>query len=902
MATPVLVTKLFVPRPGPNVVPRPRLVERLNAGLHRTLSLIAAPAGFGKTTLVSEWVQGIGRSTAWLSLDEGDNDLARFLIHLVAAIRTIAPDSGEGMLSALQSSPPPATEAVLTVLLNEIAALPDGFVLVLDDYHLIDAEPVDSALTFLLEHLPPRVHVVVATREDPRLPLARLRARAQLSELRAADLRFTAPEAADFLNQMMGLNLSATDITVLEDRTEGWIAGLQLAALSLQGRQDASGFIRTFTGDHRYIVDYLVDEVLRRQPEDVRSFLLQTAILERLTGPLCDAVTGQVGGSARLETLERGNFFVVPLDDQRHWYRYHHLFADVLSAHLKAEQPNQVSTLHRRASEWYERQGAAADAIRHALAAEDFERAAGLIELAVPAMARSRREATVLGWLKALPDELIHVRPVLSMEYAAISLVNGDLEGVEGHLRAAERWLDTSEDRSEMVVVDDEEFRLLPGSIAVYRAGYALAQGDVARTVYYARHALDLVPEHDHLRSGSAAALLGLASWTSGDLETGYRAYADGRARILLAGNISDALGCSIALADIRIAQGCLHEAMRTYEEALQLATAHGEPTLRGTADMYVGLSELHREHNDLPTARRLLLRSKELGVLAGMPQNPYRWRVAMARIREAEGDLDGALDLLGEAEHLYTADFFPNVRPLPAMKTRVWIAQGRVNEALGWARQQGLSAEDDLSYLREFEHITLVRVLLAQYRTDRANRSLPAALELLERLLQAGEAGGRTGRVIEILVLQALAHHMRGDISAAVIPLELALTLAAPEGYVRMFVDEGPPMAQLLREAAARGIMPDYTRTLRAACDVERERSAAEVPLHTSQALIEPLSERELEVLRLLRSTLTGPEIARELVVALSTVRSHTKTIYSKLDVNSRQAAVKRAAELDLI
>jgi LuxR family transcriptional regulator, maltose regulon positive regulatory protein len=420
-------------------------------------------------------------------------------------------------LGVLQSPQPPPPEAMLTALLNEITTLPDNFVLVLDDYHVIDAKPVVIALTYLVEHLPPQMHLVIATREDPQLPLARLRARSHLTELRAADLRFTTSEAAEFLNQVMGLSLSAADIAALEDRTEGWIAGLQLAALSMQGHQDVPGFIRAFAGDHRYIVDYLVEEVLQRQPEPVRSFLLQTSILDRLNGSLCDAVTGQEEGSERLEALERGNFFVVPLDDKRHWYRYHHLFAEVLSAHLMAEQPDQVSRLHRRASEWYEQNGSAADAIRHALAAFDFARAADLVEMAVPAMLRSRQEATLLGWLKALPDELVHVRPVLSVGYAGALLVSGELEGVEARLRGAERWLDTTADRTElalapsaeMIVVDEAEFRRLPGSIAVYRAGQAQALGDVANTMKYARRALDLVPEDDHLGRGSAAALLG---------------------------------------------------------------------------------------------------------------------------------------------------------------------------------------------------------------------------------------------------------------------------------------------------------------------------------------------------------------------------------------------------------
>ncbi len=622
-----------------------------------------------------------------------------------------------------------------------------------------------------------------------------------------------------------------------------------------------------------------------------------------MSGSLCDAVTGQQEGHARLEALERGNFFVVPLDDTRHWYRYHHLFAEVLSAHLLAEQPEQVATLHRRASAWYEQHGSVGDAIRHALAASDFARAADLVEMALPAMLRRRQEATLLGWLKALPDELVHVRPVLSVGYAGALLVSGEFEGVEARLSDAERWLDTTADRAElalassaeMVVVDEAEFRRLPGQIALYRAASAQAVGEVANTMKYARQALDLVPEDDHLGRGSAAALLGLASWASGDLEAAHRTYAEGMALVQKAGNLSDALGCAIALADIRMVQGRLHEAMRTYERGLQLATAHGKPVLRGSADMYVGMSELYRERNDLHAATQHLLRSKELGEHMGLPQNRYRWCVAMAHIREAQGDLDGALDLLHEAERLYMSDFFPYVRPVPASVSRVWVVQGRVGEAFGWAHEQGLSVSDGLSYLREFEHITLARVLLARSKSDRADRSIREAMGLLERLLHAAEEGERMGSVIEILVLQALALQAQGDIPAALAPLSRALTLAEPEGYVRIFVDEGPSMAVLLEQAAKHGIARNYVHQLLTATG----RSPDRTPV--TQSLIEPLSERELEVLRLLGTGLNGPEMARELVVSLNTIRTHTKNIYSKLGVNDRRAAVRRAEELHL-
>lgn len=899
----ILSTKLYIPLPRSKVVLRPRLIERLNEGLDRKLTLISASAGFGKTTLVSEWAAGCERPVAWLSLDEGDVDSTRFLTHLVAAVQTIADNIGEGVISALQSLQPPSTESILTILINELSALPYKFVLVLDDYHIISAKQIDNALIYLLEHLPPQMHLVIATRENPQLPLGRLRARGLLTELRATDLRFTSSEAAAFLNQVMGLVLSTDEITVLETRTEGWIAGLQLAALSMQEREDIPAFIRAFAGDNRYIVDYLVEEVLLRQPDHVRRFLLQTSILDRLHGPLCDAVTGQVEGNAQLDALERGNFFVVPLDDRRHWYRYHHLFAEVLLAHLREDLPDQVAALHLRASIWYEQHGAAADAIRHALASEDFTRAANLIEKACSDMRRSRQEAAVLGWLKALPEELVRCRPVLSAGYAWALLACGELEKVDARLRYAERWLGAMADMrehpetrsAEMIVVDEEEFRRLPGSISLYRAAYAQALGDVSATMKYARRVLDLVSEDDHLLRGSAVALLGLASWTSGDLEAAHRMFSDGMVNLQLAGNITDAIGGAIAPADIRIAQGRLRQAMRTYERGLQLAKEQGEPSMRGTADMYVGMSELYREYGDLHTATQHLLRVKEQGEHTGFPQNRYRWRIAMARIREAQGNLDGALDLLHEAEQLYVSDFFPNVRPVAALKTRVWVAQGRLGEALDWAQEHGLSAEDDLTYLREFEHITLVRIILARYKGNLEDRSMAEAMGLLDRLLQAAQEGERTGSVIEILILQALAHHMQGDTPAALVPLEHALTLAEPEGYVRIFVDEGRPMAALLEAAVKQGIGVNYVRRLLTAFGKAEGRTPAK------QVVSEPLSERERDVLRLLGTDLSGPDIARELIVSLNTLRTHTKNIYDKLEVNNRRAAVRRAKELDL-
>jgi len=883
----LLETKIYLPRVRRGLVPRPRLGERLNRGAELKLTLVSAPAGFGKTTLLAGWLDLSRHVAGWVSLDQSDNVAASFWGYVIAALQTVEPGVGASALSLLQSSQHPPMEAVLMLLLNELSAISRDVVLVLDDYHVIDARDIHDGIIFLLDHLPPRLHLVIASRTDPPLPLARLRARGDLMEVRAADLRFTIDEAAAYFREVMALDLSAQDVAVLDDRTEGWIAALQLAALSMQGRDDVAGFIAGFAGDDRYIVDYLVEEVLQRQLESVRSFLQQTSILDRLSGPLCDAVTGNENGKSTLEGLERANLFVVPLDDRRRWYRYHHLFAEVLRARLLDEEPEYVPELHRRASAWFERNGEASEAIRHALAATDFSKAADLIELAAPALRSTRREAALLGWLAALPDEVLRCRPVLSNVFAGELLGGGKLDDADGRLRDAERWLGPHAADTEMIVVDEAQFRRLPGAVAVHRAGHALLLGNFALTDEHARRALDVAAEDDHLGRGSAAVLLGLAGWARGDLETAHQAYADGMASLRRAGHHADALGCTLALADIRIAQGRLREALRTHEHALKLASEQGPPVLRGTADMHVGISRIYCERNDLQAALQHLQTSQELGERTGLPQNPYRWRVALARITSARGDLDGALELIHDAERLYVGDFFPNVHPVSAMKARVWVAQGKLDEALQWTLERGLSVVDDLSYLREFEHITLSRVLLAR-------RAIPDALGLLDRLLGAADDGARTGSVIEILVLQALGYQMQDNTPAALVSLERALTLAEPECYVRVFLDEGPSMARLLDAAAKRKIAPEYARQLLIPFG---NTPATRTPL--TGDLMEPLSERELDVLRLLRTDLDGPDIARQLVVSLSTLRTHTRSIYSKLGVNNRRAAVRRAEEL---
>jgi len=899
MTAPLVVTKLYAPPPPAKAVLRPRLIERLNEGPRRRLTLISAPAGFGKSTLVSEWAAGCGQRVAWLSLDEGDSDPARFLTYLVAALQTISQGVGEGMLGAMQAAQPLTAihEFLLATLLNEIAAMPEAFMLVLDDYHLIDSEPIDHALAYLLDHLPPQMRLVLATREDPSLPLARYRGRGQLTELRAAELRFTAEEAGDFLNRVMGLELSAADVAALEGRTEGWIAGLQLAALSLQGRQDVAGFLQAFTGSHRFVLDYLVEEVLQHQPERVREFLLQTAILDRLCAPLCDAVTEWEDGKEMLDGLERGNLFLVPLDDRRLWFRYHQLFGDVLRTFLREAQPGQVAGLHRRASAWYEKNGLGPDAIRHALAAGEYGRAAGLIELAWSAMDISYQFATWLGWVRALPEEAIRTRPVLSAGYAWALLDSGELEAVEARLQDAERRLDGPADS--MVVADDVQFRSLPASIATARAYRSLASGNVPDTVKYARQALDLVPEDDQTRYIQATSLLGLAQYANGELAAAERSLADFTAYLRKIGDVQTLIGITFLLCDIRVGLGRLHEAESGYQQAIGLASSQGEPMPFGTADLYRGLAELAIEWGDLQAAAQHLLTARKLGEQSTLPGWPHRLCVSQARLLEARGEPAGALALLEEAERVYVRSPLPDVRPLPALKARIAIKLGRPVEPLGWARAQAIAVDDELRYMREFEHITLARLLIARAGVDGDRR---AALSLLARLLQAAEEGGRNGSVIEILILQALAQQAQGNQTQAQGALERALALAEPEGYVWAFVNEGEALRRLIEKQTrhqGRPLSGYADRLLAAFAGPAPAPRSERAPLKAEG--IEPLSERELEVLRLLRSELSGPEIARELTISLNTLRTHTKNIYGRLGVNSRRAAVRRAEELGL-
>ena len=907
MSTPLLETKLFLPRPRGNLVPRPRLRDRMDLGLRAKLLLVSAPAGFGKTTLLVDWMAAVTATpgsptvTAWVSLDAGDDDPVTFWTYVVAALRTVAPDVGADAWALLRDVPQPPVDEVLTTLLNDLGAAPTEVVLVLDDYHLIESQEVQAGVAFLLDHLPAQLHLVISSRADPPLPLPRLRARGDLVEVRAADLRFTEAEAAAYLNDAMGLGLAPDLVAALDGRTEGWVAALQLAALSMTGRTDVASFISGFAGDDRYVVDYLVEEVLQRQPADIQAFLLQTSVLERMNGSLCDAVTGQGDGRAVLQTLDRDNLFLVPLDDRRQWYRYHHLFADVLRARLLDEQPGRVDQLHRLASDWFESHGHRPEAVRHAMAARDFSRAADLVELEIPGLRRDRREATMRAWIEALPAPVLDARPVLCHALAGARMSMGTLDGVEQlldqvdqHLAAAARG---DEPGAGVVVANVEEYRRLPADLAVHRSGFALVRGDLDSTTRFARRALELVPDGDDFVLGAASALQGLAAWARGDLAVALSSYLRCLGAFERIGHISDVLGCSITVGDLQVAHGQLRAADATYDRALDLAA--GRPgVLRGTVDMHVGRAALLLERDDLAGARRELTLGRSLGEHAGLPQNAYRSRLVQALLCEAEGDLDRAVELLLEADRLYAGDFSPNVRPVAAVLARTWARHGRWPQARAWVDERHLGPDDDLTYLREFEHLTLARVLLAGHVHEPAAGHLAPAIDLLARLARAAEAGHRTGSVIEIRVVQALAHRARGDTASALAALEDALRRAEPEGYVRTFLDEGAPLVTLLGLLSDRRPVAPYARRLVAAAS-STHRPA---PQTGTSSPLEPLSSRERDVLRLLATDLTGPEIARHLVVSLNTVRTHTKNLYLKLGVNSRRSAVSRARELDLL
>ncbi len=897
-------TKLRPSQARPKLVARPRLAARLEREAGRKLTLISAPAGFGKTTLLVEWLReqvGGERAVAWLSLDEGDNDPTRFLSYLVAALRYVGEEFGEGVLSALRSPESPRIEAITAALINELAALPEQLTLVLDDYHVIDSEPVYGVVSFLLEHLPPNVHLVISSRIDPPLPLSRLRARNQMMELDAADLSFTPEEAAAFLNSVMGLDLSVEDVAALEERTEGWIAGLQLAALSMRDRKDISGFVEAFSGSHRDVLDYLAEEVLDRQPGRVREFLLQTSVADHLSGALCDALTGRSDGQAMLERLENDNLFVVALDDQRAWYRYHHLFADFLRGHSKRERPERVKELHLRAASWYEQNGWASEAVGHALAAEDYERAADLVERRAGDVWFRGEVLTLLSWLEALPEGAMRRRPTLLLQYAGALMWVGRLDDVEPLVREVERAVGREGHDEDARLGADEALRqLLLGGVAAIQSWRARLKGEPHRAIALARRALALLPDDDASLRVFASFRLAEAYRTADDLEAASAAFAETAELGRAAGHDYVALEAMGSQARLQLARGRLREAGNILQRVMRpTADRESGAALPATGEAHVVMGELLYEWNDLDSAEDRLTEGMELAERMGKFDTLVAGYVFLSRVQRARGGMESVLETVREAEQLARRSGVGEAIVEAAVwKARLHLAGGDLAAAV-FEQERAAGAGEVPPSARQTERLGLARVLITRGTHDEA-------LWLLADLREAAEAAGRTGSVIEILALEALALQAGGEKARAVSTLAQALSLAEPEGYVRTFTDEGPPMGAILSEvlqARQRGrldppVPAHYLRKLSAA--IERESSGDPSP--PGAELLEPLSEREREVLSLVAAGRSNREIAQELYVAQSTVKTHVKNIHRKLDTHNRTQALARASELNLI
>ncbi len=886
---PLLTTKLYIPPARPGLVPRPRLTQRLNQGLDRKLILISAPAGFGKSTLLSEWRTTSPASEMpfdWVSLDERDNDPVRFWTYVIAALEGVEPKLSEGagaVFRALQSSP---SESALEMLINDLATVRHDFALVLDDYHVITNEAIHQSLTFLIEYMPPQMRLAIASRTEPPLSLTFLRGRGQLAELRGDDLRFTPDETAEFLNQVMGLDLTPEQIVALDARTEGWIVGLQMAAISMHGQDDLSELIAEFSGDNRYILDYLIEQVLGCQTGQIQTFLLQTSILDQMCGSLCEAVTGQEDGQVTLEALESANLFLIPLDNRRRWYRYHHLFVDVLSNRLRQAEPDLVPELHCRASEWYEENGLLEEAIDHAIAARDFDKAADLVAEVYEAMRVQTDNPFLRQWLAILPEAEVRSRPRLCQAKAILLSFTGQFQTAKAWLDQAELLLSTT-DLSNCEA--DPGLKKMRFDLATNRILLAGTQGDIPRIAEVTRQLLDRLPEDDATLRQKTNAIAGMAYMQCGEAAAAERALTES-VPYLLDANDSGVLVVMCNMAWVQWSRGHSRQAMETLNQVLHLSgkgVGLAIPSLVGVAHVWVG--GILYEWNDLDAAKKHLLKGVEIGKSwnsGGILWLGYGWLSAVCL---AQGDVDSAAEARNNLTQLELQTVI--VAAVRALQARYWLIMGDLEAASRWAQESGLKVNDDLRFFRNvLEYPTLARVLIAQGKPGEA-------MQLLERLLQQAEAQGRTRDAIEILALLALALQARGSTAEAGNTLAQAVLLAEPEGFIRTFVDEGEPMAKLLRHAASQGIAPQYTAKLLAAFD------GATGPVSpASQPLVEPLSTRELEVLRLITAGLSNQEIADDLVVGVSTVKKHINNIYGKLEVGSRILAVARARELNLL
>ena len=903
---PILATKLYIPPPRSKIVLRPHLVERLNAGLHHKLILISAPAGFGKTTLVSEWVQEMGGVTppiavAWLSLDGSDKDPARFLIYLVAALQTVAPNIGEGVLAALQSPQPPPAESILTLLINEITALPDDVILILDDYHAVDSKPVDNALVFLLEHQPSHLHLVLATREDPQLPLARLRARGQLIELRHADLRFTLSEAADFLNQVMDLSLSTKDISALAERTEGWIAGLQLAAISMQGYDDTTSFIKSFAGSHRFVMDYLVEEVLGQQPENIQNFLLRTSILDRLCGSLCDAVLRDpsASGQEALEYLERANLFILPLDSERRWYRYHQLFGELLRNRLTRTYPDQIAELHRRASDWYGHNDLPGEGITHALAIQDWSRAAEIIERFSDELPMHGESNTRLGWFESFPTEILVDRPRLGLVYAWALFMSNQLDRAEQQLYQLISLVQTTPS--------------LLGELYVIRVMIAARRYDTPAFIELAQQALALVPPEEASPRSRILLTMGVAyDELGGDIAAAksafHEAYELGKAfpSASAVGNAPLPLTALAYLSEFERLQGNLRDAYRMFEQALELADKWGGQSSIALCLVQQGRADLLYEWNDLDGAERALQECIRIGELWRNPRLLVPAFGLSALVMQARGRAEEANIMIHRAEQATRDSYTPpyDMGMLALYQLSLWIARDEFQAIAQWERDHDSEWRSQTGRARDALTIALPRARITHYFRRRDDSALKQARALIEPALEQAQTKGLMFNFTRLLILDALALYAQKESSSAITVLKQALALAEPENYVRSFLDIGKPMEELLSWGLESQSLNDprlcaFVSKLLSLSGVD---SSIESIQPTGEALIEPLSERELEVLQLIAKGLSNREISERLFLALSTIKGHTRIIFDKLQVQRRTEAVARARELGIL
>ena len=900
----LLAAKVSIPRTRPDRLARARLFQRLEEGMGRALVLVCAPAGFGKTTLLADWVGSSNWAVAWLSLDPDDNDPARFWRYVAAALDRAREGLGEQLRPLLAAPTPLPGQGVVTALINQLEAEPEELVLVLDDYHLIDSTTIHDSLAFLLRHLPPQLHLAIASRSDPPLPLAWLRASGQLTELRAAELRFTPEEAAAFLQEVWKLDLPAQTVAALEARTEGWVVGLQLAALSLRGRPDPEGFLDAFTGTHRYVLDYLTEEVLARQPNRVRTFLLETSILERLNGPLCDAVTRDSDGQGMLEELERVNLFLVPLDEERRWWRFHHLFADLLRARLLQLQPERVPELHRRAAGWCEQHGLIDEAIRHTVAAGEVPWATRLVEQHLGETLR-RGEGKLVRWLALLPDEAVQARPGLCLAKAMTELDLDHVSSVERLLEHAERAFHPRQGQQPFQIpTHGGMVAEVPAAIALVRAELAFDQGDADATAAFARSALAQMAEEEHGPRLFAQWLLVVAEWMRGHLPDAEPAFAELLAQARAAPAPYPLLSSCYMLGLVQQAQGKLGAALRTYREGLRLATEGGRFSAYHAGEADVGIAQVLYQRNQLDEAFQHASQGVELCRQVVELTELDVALVTLAWIRQAMGDPDAALEAMDEACRIYSRPDVTSLGyPAHSERARLLLVLGRVEEAARWTRERGLTAQDEVSYLRERDHLVLARVLLAQSQPEQT-------LGLLERLDALAESQGRTGSLIGIRAVRALALQAAENHQRAVSLLAETLTLAQPEGYVRVFADEGPPMAALLRSligarqrgraATGSGAATEHLHQVIQAFPPAMAAAGDTIPVPSG--LVELLTERELEVLRLLAAGRRNRDIAQELVVTQETVKKHLSHIFDKLGATNRTQAVAHARRLGLI